>query len=51
MRRALQVFDHCAYRWPLNPVHDLFPNSASYHDVHHDMRGIKKNFSQPFFTW
>lgn len=45
------VLDHCGYRFPVNPLHDMFPNSAAYHDVHHDIRGIKKNFSQPFFTW
>lgn len=45
------VLDHCNYRVPLNPFHDLFPNSAAYHDVHHDIRGIKMNFSQPFFTF
>ena len=44
------VLDHCGYTSPLNPLHDLFPNSSSYHDVHHDVRHIKKNFSQPFFT-
>lgn len=44
------VLDHCGYRYPVNPLHDLFPNSTAFHDVHHDIRGIKKNFSQPFFT-
>ncbi|PNW86970.1 hypothetical protein CHLRE_02g103500v5 [Chlamydomonas reinhardtii] len=44
------VLDHCNYRGPINPLHSLFPNSAAYHDVHHDVRGIKMNFSQPFFT-
>jgi sphinganine C4-monooxygenase len=44
------VFDHSGYRWPLNPIHDLFPNSAAFHDVHHDLRHIKANYSQPFFT-
>jgi hypothetical protein len=24
---------------------------AAYHDVHHDVRGIKSNFSQPYFTF
>lgn len=47
---AKTVLDHCSYRFPINPLHDLFPNSAAYHDVHHDIRGIKKNFSQPYFT-
>ncbi len=43
------VCDHSSYRFPLNPLHNLFPNCAAYHDVHHDIRGIKKNFSQPYF--
>lgn len=44
------VLDHCGYVFPVNPLHDLFPNSSAFHDVHHDVRYIKKNFSQPFFT-
>ncbi|GLC44166.1 hypothetical protein PLESTB_000901000 [Pleodorina starrii] len=47
---AKTVVDHCNYRGPINPLHSLFPNSAAYHDAHHDIRGIKMNFSQPFFT-
>lgn len=45
------VIDHCGYTFPINPIHNLFPNSASYHDVHHDLKGLKVNFSQPFFTY
>ncbi|KAG2486598.1 hypothetical protein HYH03_014766 [Edaphochlamys debaryana] len=44
------VIDHCNYRGWVNPLHSLFPNCAQYHDIHHDIRGIKANFSQPFFT-
>ncbi|KAG1667366.1 hypothetical protein FOA52_001426 [Chlamydomonas sp. UWO 241] len=44
------VLDHCGYLFPVNPLHDAFPNSTSYHDVHHDLRFIKTNYSQPFFT-
>lgn len=44
------VLDHCGYLFPINPLHDCFPNSAAYHDVHHDIRFIKKNYSQPFFV-
>jgi len=47
---AKTVLDHCSYRFPLNPLHDLFPNSAAYHDVHHDFHGLKANYSQPFFV-
>lgn len=44
------VTDHCGYDWPVNPLAPLFANNARYHDVHHDPRGFRKNFSQPFFT-
>lgn len=45
------VLDHSSYVFPLNPLHNVFTNSSSYHDIHHDIRYIKKNFSQPFFTF
>lgn len=44
------VLDHCGYVFPVNPLHDCFPNCATYHDIHHDIRFIKKNYQQPFFT-
>jgi sphinganine C4-monooxygenase len=44
------VLDHSGYRFPVNLLHDLFPNNAAYHDVHHDPRGFRKNYSQPFFS-
>uniref|UniRef100_A0A383VA56 Fatty acid hydroxylase domain-containing protein n=1 Tax=Tetradesmus obliquus TaxID=3088 RepID=A0A383VA56_TETOB len=44
------VLDHSGYRFPVNPLHGLFPNNAAYHDVHHDPRGFRKNYSQPYFT-
>lgn len=44
------VLDHSGYRWPVHPLHGVMPNSAAFHDVHHDIRYIKTNFSQPFFT-
>lgn len=47
---AKTVLDHSGYRWPVNPLHGVFPNSSAFHDVHHDIRYIKTNFSQPFFT-
>lgn len=28
----------------------LWGNNAAYHDIHHQQFGIKKNFSQPYFT-
>lgn len=44
------VLDHCGYVFPVNPLHDALPNGARFHDIHHDLPHIKKNFSQPFFT-
>ncbi|OZJ03918.1 hypothetical protein BZG36_03292, partial [Bifiguratus adelaidae] len=45
------VDDHCGYHFPWDPLQCLFPNNVAYHDIHHQSFGIKKNFSQPFFTW
>mgnify|MGYP000176179642 FL=1 len=43
------VDDHCGLQLPGNPFHWLFRNNTAYHDVHHQLHGIKYNFSQPFF--
>lgn len=45
------VSDHGGYAFPiwLDPLHLLFPNTSEYHDVHHQMQGLKYNYSQPFF--
>jgi len=43
------VDDHCGYSLPFDPLQLLFSNNADYHDIHHQVIGIKKNFSQPFF--
>ena len=45
------VDDHCGYSLPFDPLQHLTSNNAGYHDVHHQSWGIKKNFSQPFFTF
>ncbi|KAN0061623.1 Sphingolipid C4-hydroxylase sur2 [Thecaphora frezii] len=46
------VADHGGYAFPwyLDPLHLVFPNNAEYHDVHHQMTGLKYNYSQPFFV-
>jgi len=44
------VDDHCGYALPFDPLQWLFPNNATYHDVHHQAWGIKYNFSQPFYV-
>ncbi|KAI8833398.1 fatty acid hydroxylase superfamily-domain-containing protein [Chytridium lagenaria] len=45
------VDDHCGYSWPLSPFRLLGRNDAEYHDIHHWGKGIKYNFSQPFYTF
>lgn len=45
------VDDHCGYKLPFDLFQILFPNNSVYHDIHHQMWGIKNNFSQPFFTF
>jgi len=47
---AKTVDDHCGYAIPWDPFQLLFGNNADYHDIHHQQAGIKRNFSQPFFT-
>ncbi|KAI0028130.1 sphingosine hydroxylase [Vararia minispora EC-137] len=42
--------DHCGYSFPWDPLQMLSGNTADYHDIHHQMLGIKSNFSQPFFV-
>lgn len=44
------VDDHCGYELPWDPLQIIFPNRATYHDIHHQHFGIKTNFSQPFFV-
>ncbi len=45
------VDDHGGYAFPwyIDPLHLIFPNTAEYHDVHHQMQGLRFNYSQPFF--
>ena len=47
---AKTIDDHCGFKLPFDPFQLLFPNNADYHDIHHQQFGIKKNFSQPYFT-
>ncbi|RKO82890.1 fatty acid hydroxylase superfamily-domain-containing protein, partial [Blyttiomyces helicus] len=44
------VDDHCGYTLPWDPLQRLFRNNAAYHDRHHWGKGIRYNYSQPFFT-
>jgi sphinganine C4-monooxygenase len=45
------VDDHCGYALPWDIFQRIFPNNSIYHDIHHQMFGIKYNFSQPFFVF
>jgi len=45
------VDDHCGYSFPWDPLQHITSNNAGYHDIHHQLAGIKNNFSQPFFTF
>lgn len=45
------VDDHCGYALPWDLYRWVFPNNLIYHDIHHQMWGIKTNFSQPFFCF
>ncbi|KAH8093743.1 sphingosine hydroxylase [Cristinia sonorae] len=44
------VDDHCGYCLPWDPLQMFSGNTADYHDIHHQIIGIKSNFSQPFFV-
>ncbi|PPQ94640.1 hypothetical protein CVT25_009371 [Psilocybe cyanescens] len=44
------VDDHCGYSLPWDPLQMLTGNNADYHDIHHQVIGIKSNFAQPFFV-
>ncbi|KAK9703872.1 Sphingolipid C4-hydroxylase sur2 [Basidiobolus ranarum] len=44
------VDDHCGYSLPFDPLQRLFGNNSAYHDIHHQLYGLKNNYSQPFFT-
>ncbi|KAM0789692.1 hypothetical protein ACM66B_006552 [Microbotryomycetes sp. NB124-2] len=46
---AKTVDDHCGYKFPWDPFQFLFFNDVDYHDIHHQIAGLKTNFSQPFF--
>ncbi|KAF5444507.1 hypothetical protein F2P56_033633 [Juglans regia] len=43
------VDDHCGLWLPGNIFHIIFQNNSAYHDIHHQLPGLKYNYSQPFF--
>ncbi|XP_062189161.1 very-long-chain aldehyde decarbonylase GL1-9-like [Phragmites australis] len=44
------VDDHCGLWLPYNIFQHLFQNNTAYHDIHHQLQGLKYNYSQPFFS-
>ncbi|KAL3621457.1 Very-long-chain aldehyde decarbonylase GL1-9 [Castilleja foliolosa] len=44
------VDDHCGLWLPGNIFHLVFQNNSAYHDIHHQLQGLKFNYSQPFFS-
>ncbi|KAL0909235.1 hypothetical protein M5K25_020082 [Dendrobium thyrsiflorum] len=46
------VDDHCGLWLPGNLFHLCLANNGAFHDVHHQVYGLKRNFSTTFFvTW
>lgn len=45
------VDDHCGIYTPYNPFHLIFRNNSAYHDVHHQVKGFRYNYSQPFLPF
>lgn len=46
---AKTVDDHSGFAIPWDPLQFCFANNTDYHDIHHQIAGLKKNFSQPYF--
>ncbi|KAH9680744.1 Very-long-chain aldehyde decarbonylase GL1-9 [Citrus sinensis] len=44
------VDDHSGLWLPGNIFNLFFQNNTAYHDVHHQLQGLKYNYSQPFFS-
>jgi len=44
------VEDHCGYQWTKHPLRWLSKNDAEFHEIHHQVAGLKYNFSQPLFV-
>ncbi|KAL6635050.1 hypothetical protein ACP70R_027721 [Stipagrostis hirtigluma subsp. patula] len=44
------IDDHSGLLLPWDPLHALFGNNTAYHDVHHQLRGNRCNYAQPFFV-
>ncbi|KDQ20608.1 hypothetical protein BOTBODRAFT_151371 [Botryobasidium botryosum FD-172 SS1] len=44
------VDDHCGYSFTYDPFQLFFGDKALFHDLHHQVAGMKYNYSQPFFN-
>lgn len=42
---------HSNYYFWWNPLNSLFTNNGEYHDYHHQLRGFRFNFAQPYYTF
>ncbi|KAF8501956.1 fatty acid hydroxylase superfamily-domain-containing protein [Hysterangium stoloniferum] len=45
------IEDHCGYQFPWHPLRFLTSNDSEFHEIHHQVAGLKSNFSQPLFTF
>jgi len=45
------IEDHCGYQFPWHPLRFLSSNDTEFHEIHHQVAGLKSNFSQPLFTF
>ncbi|KAF8575606.1 sphingosine hydroxylase [Ramaria rubella] len=45
------IEDHCGYQFPWHPLRFLTTNDTEFHEIHHQVAGLKSNFSQPLFTF
>lgn len=45
------IDDHCGRNTKWYYSFSLFENDSNYHSIHHTLKGIKYNFSQPYFVF
>ncbi|KAL8801946.1 MAG: hypothetical protein Q9182_004127 [Xanthomendoza sp. 2 TL-2023] len=45
------VFDHCGYQFPWNPISWITGTDPDFHDVHHQSWGLKANFGAHLSIW
>lgn len=47
--KALDMHSGLFLKW--NPFQVCFRNNVAYHDIHHQLKGNKYNYAQPFFVF